>query len=427
MAEIDLGPFPTESGHAEAVALDRADPLGPFRGRFAIDDPELIYLDGNSLGRMPKASLDEAADLVGRQWGSRLIRSWNEGWWDLNERLGDKLGSMIGADPGEVIVSDSTSINLHKLATAALDLDPDRSVILSDDLNFPSDLYVLDGVARRAGGRLERIRSNGAHGLPEGWERAIGPETALVALSHVAYKSGYLYDMAAVTELAHANGALVLWDLSHSVGVVPIDLGAAGVDLAVGCTYKYLNGGPGSPAFLYVREGLQASLRSPITGWWAHADPFGFDLEFTPDAGIRQFHPGTIPVVSAGLIEPGLDLVLEAGVEAIRSKSIALGGFTVDLVEEHLSRHGFEVASPKDAERRGSHVAVSHPEAWPINLAMIDAAAILPDFRAPDTIRLGLSPLYTRFLDVHTAVIRMLHLVEAGVHHEFRGRQATVT
>jgi kynureninase len=274
MTMPDLGPFPDADGYEEAAALDAVDPLGGYRERYVHPDPELIYLDGNSLGRLPVGASEIVDDVVRRQWGDRLIRSWNEGWWDLQLRLGDKLAPIIGAQPGEVMISDSTSVNLYKLAHAAVSAMPDDRVeVVTDDLNFPSDVYILESVARQTGRSLEIVASDGVHGPLEELAGAIDDRTALVSLSHTVFQSGYTYDLAAVTRMAHDAGAMVLWDCSHSVGAMPIDFQSAAVDLAVGCTYKHLNGGPGSPAFLYVRRELQERLSNPVAGWWGHAEP----------------------------------------------------------------------------------------------------------------------------------------------------------
>jgi kynureninase len=335
---------------------------------------------------------------------------------------------LIGAKPGEVIISDSTSVNLYKLAWSALDVaPPGRTNIVTDDLNFPSDLYILDGVARQSGGVLEIVPSDGVDGPVESLTMAIDERTALVALSHTAFKSGYTYDMGTLTDMAHEAGALMLWDCSHSVGAMPLDLERSGVDLAVGCTYKYLNGGPGAPAFLYVRESLQESLRNPITGWWGHSAPFGFDLAFSPVSGIRKFHSGTMPILSLAAIEAGLDDVLDAGLEAIRAKSLGLSDYLIDELSVHLEPLGFTLASPRNQERRGSHVSLAHEFAWPITRALIERAAVIPDFRTPDNIRLGLPPLYTSFVDVHTAVQRIKRVAASGTHLEFVDATAVVT
>jgi kynureninase len=425
----ELGPYPTQAGYQEALAADAADPLAEFRYRFVFTEPDLIYLDGNSLGRMPLTARGTIDVAVEAEWGDRLIRSWNEGWWDLQLRLGDLLAPLVGSKPGEVIISDSTSVNLFKLAAAAVKARPGRHTIVTDDLNFPSDIYVLDGVSKLLGSeyRLVVVESDGIHGPVEALAGAIDSDTALVSLSSTSFKSGYTYDIGATTQLAHDEGALMLWDLSHSVGALPIDLGAVGADLAIGCTYKYLNGGPGAPAFLYVRSDLQASLENPITAWWAHSDPFAMDLEFDPVPGIRRFHTGTMPILSLTAIEAGVREVTEAGMDRIRSKSEALTELLIALWETHLEPLGFALVSPTDPERRGSHIALSHRDGWPITRALIDGAAVIPDFRAPDTIRFGLSPLYTRFVDVHTAMIRLKLVVETGMYEDFHDVSTTVT
>ena len=428
MTLTDFGPYQDASGYYEAKERDDNDPLASFRHRFVHSDPDLIYLDGNSLGRLPTDAVKTIDEVVNRQWGDRLIRSWNEGWWDMPTRVGDKLALLLGADPGEVVISDSTTVNLYKLASAALAGSPnDRDRIVTDDLNFPSDVYVLDGVARKFGGELVIVPSDGIHGPIDGLSEAIDARTALVSLSHTTFKSGYTYDIGRVTDLVHDSGARMLWDCSHSVGAVPVDLGACGADLAVGCTYKYLNGGPGSPAFLFVREDLQNALSNPINGWWGHSQPFAFDLGFEPTDGIRKFQTGTMPILSLAPIEAGVDLALDAGIDTMRGKSMALSQYLIAQIREHLEPLWFEVASPMDAEHRGSHVAISHEMAWPITRAMIERANVIPDFRTPDSIRLGLSPLYTSFVDLHTAVQRIAAVVKSKVHSDFVDDTATVT
>jgi kynureninase len=428
MKTSDLGPFPTVPGHEEALRLDAADPLADYREKFIHADDDTIYLDGNSLGRLPALTPDVVDDATTRQWGDRLIRSWNEGWWDLQVRLGDKLAPLLGAKESEVLISDSTSVNLYKLAMAAVSAAPEGGRrIVTDDLNFPSDVYILNRVASAYGGSLEVVSSDGVHGPMDGLARAIDESTALVSLSHTTYASGYTYDIEALTRLAHGAGAAVLWDCSHSVGAMPIELGRWEVDLAVGCTYKYLSGGPGSPAFLYVRPDLIEQLPSPIPGWWAHNEPFEFDLDFTPTSTIRKFHTGTMPILSLAAIEPGLDLTLAAGPKSIREKSVALSGYLIEEWREHLEPLGFELASPVEPEHRGSHVSLRHPLAWPINRSMIEDVRVIPDFRGPDNLRLGLAPLYTRFVDVHTAGQRMRKVVTEDLHQTHLQDRAYVT
>ncbi len=422
------GPFASQSGFERATDLDRADPLADRRSNFVFTGDNLIYLDGNSLGRMPLGAADIARSVLEEQWGDRLIRSWNEGWWDAQDRIGELLAPLLGARAGEVIISDATSVNLFKLASAAVAARPGRSKIITDDLNFPTDIYVLHGVARLHGGvEVVVVESDGIDGPVDALIDALDEDTAVVSLSHTVFKSGYTYDLGAINHAAHAVGALVLWDSSHSVGSVPIDFTASSTDLAVGCTYKYLNGGPGSPAFLYVRSELQAELENPIQAWWAHSRPFAFDLDFEPAEGIRRFHTGTMPIMSLLVAEAGIRGVVEAGIGAIRTKSELLTEFLVDQWETHLASLGFEMASPRGPDRRGSHIALTHPDAWPITRAMIDVADVIPDFRSPDTIRFGLSPLYTSFLDVHTAVQRVKMIIERGLHRNLTSLDATVT
>ncbi len=299
-----------------------------FRDRFQISDPDLIYFDGNSLGRLPKVVASRTAEVVQHGWGKSLIRGWNQGWWETPRRLGEKIAFLLGAGPGQVIVSDQTSLNLFKLAAAALQARPDRTRIVTDTLNFPSDLYVLQGLVRLLGGRYEivRIGSKDDDITPDlsALEAAIDQNTALVTLSHVTFKSGYLYDMQAITQLAHHSGALILWDLSHSAGALPIELDGGNVDFAIGCTYKYLNGGPGAPAFLYVNQALQEEVRSPIWAWWGEARPFAFELDYRPAPGVDRFLTGTAPIISALAMEEALTPLLEAGIQRLREKSIAL-------------------------------------------------------------------------------------------------------
>ncbi len=420
----------TPTDAAYAAHLDARDPLAHFRERFVIDDPNLIYLDGNSLGRLPKATLALADDLTRRQWGDRLIRGWNDGWFAAPERIGAKIARLIGAHADEVIVADSTSVNLFKLAVAALRARPGRSRVLTDDLNFPSDVYVLRGAIDilDKGHVLEIIPSpDGIHGPEDSLRAAVDGQIALLTLSHTAFKSGYTYDMAGVTAAAHAVGALVLWDLSHSAGALPIDLTAAGVDLAIGCTYKYLNGGPGAPAFLYIRRDLQERLVNPISGWMGQADLFDFNLAYRPAAGLRHFLTGTAPIVSLALIEPGVDLLLEAGVDNLRAKSEAQSAYAIDLWKALLEPVGFSLNSPRDPRRRGSHVSLGHAEGLRIDLALIDAMKVLPDFRAPDTIRLGIAPLYTSFSTIHEAVTRLKTVVIERLFEKYSLETSTVT
>jgi kynureninase len=413
-----------------ALARDAQDELAPFRDRFLIAEPGLIYMDGNSLGRLPVASLDRARNLLAVEWGQHLIGSWNAGWIALAERVGSKIARLIGAAPDEVIVADSTSVNLFKLVAAALQADPSRTRVVTDDLNFPSDIYILESALKLVGrgGRLEIVRSpDGLTVPPAALAEAVDTDTALVALSHTAFKSAYVHDMAAVTTLAHHHGARVLWDVSHSVGAMPLALGAARADLAVGCTYKYLNGGPGAPAFLYVRRDLQETLANPIAGWFGRQDPFGFALDYQPAAGMRRFLTGTPPVLSLALIEPGVDLLLEAGLERLRAKSVQQTEYLIALWEALLAPLGYTLNSPRDPALRGSHVSLGHPEGLRINRALIDRMRVLPDFRYPDNIRLGVCPLYTTYVEIHAAVTALRDVVAERVFAQYSAERHGVT
>lgn len=413
-----------------ADQLDAADDLAGMQQAFVNLEPDMIYLDGNSLGRLPRAAVDLADGLVRRQWGERLIRGWNEGWFDLPERIGAKIARLVGAAPDEVIVADSTSVNLFKLVVAALRAQWGRMRIISDDLNFPSDLYILQGVVDLLGSGHEialAYSADGIHGPVETILSLLDHNTALLTLSHVTFKSGFLYDMKALTAAAHAVGALTIWDLSHSVGAVPIDLNGSGVDLAVGCCYKYLNGGPGAPAFLYIRRDLQERLINPISGWMGQRDLFNFDLDYAPAAGLRRFLTGTPPIMALALIEPGVDLILAAGIERLRAKSIAQTEYLIELWQQRLAPLGYTLNSPRDPARRGSHVSLGHPAGLGIDLALINELNVLPDFRAPDNIRLGITPLYTSFRDIYIAVERLAQAVIEQRYLKYQSNRPTVT
>jgi len=411
-----------------AQDLDSQDELRNFRDEFIIDDPREIYLDGNSLGRLPKRLLPHLQEVISEQWGQRLIRSWNEGWFDLPSRLGSKVAALVGAQPDEVLVTEATSINLFKLALAAVRARPDRKKIVSDEFNFPSDLYILQGIIDLLGcqHRLQLVPSSDGISIdPRSVIAAIDSNTALVCLTHVAFKSAYMYDMAQITRAAHEKGALLIWDLSHSAGAVPLDLNGCQVDLAVGCTYKYLNGGPGAPAFLYVRRDLQEQLSQPLWGWFASADPFSFGLDFEPAAGLLRFQVGTPPVLSMMAIEPAIDLLLQAGVSRLRSKSILQTEYLIYLADQWLAPLGFSLGSPRQPEMRGSHVSLRHPDGYRIVRAMVEApppaVRVIPDFRSPDNLRLGIAPLYTSFLDIQRALQRVRDIV---VDREYEGYSA---
>lgn len=411
----------------QARQLDEQDDLARFRDEFVFDDSELIYMDGNSLGRLPQRTQERLAIAVHDQWGRRLIRAWNEGWFEASERLGDKIASLVGAEDGEVILADSTSVNLFKLALAGVLARPERSVIVTDALNFPSDLYILQAVAQATGRRVVMVPSHDGIRVPlEAIQQALDDQTALLALSHTAFKSAFTYDMVRVTELAHDAGALTLWDMSHSVGAVAIELAEAGADLGVGCTYKYLNGGPGAPAFMYVRRDLQPRLANPITGWFSQRDQFDMQLRYKPADGMRRFLSGTPPVLSLLGVESGVDLLIEAGMDRVRQKVVALSEFMIALWEADLEPLGFRLNSPKVADERGGHVSIGHEQALAIDLALINEMDVLPDFRHPDNIRLGLSPLYTRFADVFQAAQRLRVVVQEGRYKKYIGQRPEV-
>jgi kynureninase len=419
-----------EPGPGFARRLDATDELASSRDAFVIADPDLIYVDGNSLGRLPRQTVERVQQVTVAEWGENLIRGWNAGWYTAPARVGEKIAQLVGAGPGQIVISDSTSVNLYKLAMAALAMRPGRDRIVSDVLNFPSDLYILQGAVHLLGNRHQIFLVPSADDITidsSALFDAMDERTALVTLSHVAFKSGFLYDAAAVTERAHRVGALVLWDLSHSVGAVPIELDRWGVDLAVGCTYKYLNGGPGSPAFLYVRRDLQEEARSPIWAWFGQHSPFAFDLEYEPTAGVAHFLAGTPPILSLLAMEPALDLLLEAGVERIRRKSVGLTSYLIYLLDTVLASLGFVLGSPRDLAQRGSHVSIRHPEGYRINRALIKEMNVLPDFREPDNIRLGLTPLYTSFAEVWEAVDRIRQVMEERRYLRYPAEKLTVT
>lgn len=415
---------------AYAAQLDAQDPLAQFRERFVIADSDLIYMDGNSLGRLPRATLPLAENIITHQWGERLIRSWNEGWFDTPERVGAKIAQLIGAQPDEVIVADSTSINLFKLAVAALRNQYGRLHILTDNLNFPSDLYILQGAIDLLGQQhqLDIVPSpDDIYGPVAELYARLDSQVALLTLSHTVFKSGYTYDMAAITKAAHEVGTLVLWDLSHSVGAMPIDVAATQVDLAIGCTYKYLNGGPGAPAFLYIRRDLQERLSNPIAGWMGQKNLFSFEQIYQAATGLRGFLTGTPPVISLSLIETGVDLLLEAGLDKLRAKSEQQSSYLIALWETLLKPLDFSLNSPLDVQQRGSHISLGHTEGLRIDLALLNDMNVLPDFRAPDNIRLGIAPLYTSFHDIHATVMRLQQIVSEKRYEKYPNETPIVT
>ena len=396
-----------------SVSLDAADPLAHHRGSFFRADDVVSYLDGNSLGRPLAASIDRVQRFLADQWGSRLIRGWGEEWLDLPTRIGDDLGRVVlGAAPGQVVIGDSTTVLLYKLIRAAVDARPGRTEIIIDRDNFPTDRYVVEGIAAERGltvvwiGAEENALPYETGVTPARLAKKLSERTAVVVLSHVAYRSGFLADVPAITTLAHDSGALVVWDLSHSVGVVPTQLDAWKVDLATGCTYKYLNGGPGSPAFAYVRSDLQGELRQPIQGWIGAREPFAMVQGYEPDPGIGGFTSGTPPIIGMLAMQDMIALIEEVGMDAIRAKSVALTKFAVDLAEDLLP--DARLSSPRDPARRGSHITLDRdgfaeivPKLW--------AQGIIPDFRGPTGIRIGLSPLSTSFAELEIGIWGIRH------------------
>src|SRR5580693_3761875 len=394
--------FSADRSYAES--LDAADELAGFRDRFVRADHDVVYLDGNSLGPLPVRTQARIAEVVDQEWGIGLVRSWDK-WIQLPRQAGDMVGEhLVGAAPGQVLVCDSVTVNLYKLASAALDYQAGRDVIITDDDNFPTDRYVLQGIAAQRGADLRMTHPDMDQAVSaEALAEALDERTALVSLSHVAYRSGALADMRGLTERIHAVGALALWDLCHSVGAVPVELDASGADLAIGCTYKYLNAGPGAPAFLYVRRELQPALRQPVWGWFGQRDQFEMGPAYDPAPGIGQFLTGSPQIIGTVAVQEGARLQAEAGIGRLRAKGLALTGYLIALADEWLAPHGVTVASPRRGERRGSHVTLAHPEAWRISQALI-AAGVIGDYRTPDRVRLGPAPAYTRFSDVWDAL-----------------------
>lgn len=400
-----------------AKEFDASDTLAQYSTHFS--QSESIYLDGNSLGKLPLKSIDLIHNIVRHQWGDRLILSWNENWIDLPQRIATKIARLVGAQPDEIFIGDSTSINLFKLAYAALDYNQHKTEIITDDLNFPTDLYILQGLVANPfpNHKINIIKSKDQISINEmEIQGAINTHTALLCLSHVLFKSAFMYDMKAINEYARKHNALTLWDLSHATGAVPIKLNEWGTDLAVGCTYKYLNGGPGAPAFLYVRKELQSRLSNIIRAWFGHQRPFDFDSNYQASEGIQKFATGTPSILSLAPVEVGVDILLEAGMEAVRQKSVNQTNFFIDMIKEILIPYGFTISSPLISNQRGSHISIQHQEAHRIYKAMIepigDTKPIIPDFRPPNNIRLGIAALYTSYMDLWTCVIRMKDIME---------------
>ncbi|HEX4711536.1 kynureninase [Phenylobacterium sp.] len=404
----------------DAQALDAADPLARFRAAFDLP-AGVIYLDGNSLGPPPVAAHERLAQASRAEWGEGLVRSWNTaGWIDAPLRIGAKIARLIGARPGEVTVADSTSVNLFKLAAGALSLRPGRKTILSEAGNFPSDLYALQGLSALLGDRA-KLKTV----APEDLAGAIDDDTAVVALTHIHYKSALRWDMAKITAAAHAAGALTLWDLCHSAGAVAVDLNGAAADLAVGCSYKYLNGGPGAPAFLFVAERHQGAICSPLTGWMGHAEPFAFEDAYRPAGDIRGLITGTPPILGLAALEAGIDLQLQADPAQVEAKGLALADLFIGEVEARAGDGGLRLTSPRDAARRGLHVAFAHPEGYAVVQAMM-ARGVVGDFRAPDIARFGFSPLFLSYAEVWDAAAALAEVVDSRAwdQPQFRIRAA---
>ncbi len=400
-----------------AADLDRTDPLRAFRDRFMVPDPTVVYLDGNSLGRPPTATTQRIRDVVEREWAGELIAAWDH-WMDLPTSVGDALArDVVGAADGEVVVADSTTINLYRLMSAALDARPDRSVVVADRAEFPTDRYVLEGLARARRLEVRWVASDPVEGFApagaaDGLADAIRDDVALIVLSHVNYRSAAIADLEAIGARARDVGALTLWDLSHTAGIVPVSLSAIGADLAVGCTYKYLNAGPGAPAFQFVRRDLQDELRTPTQGWLGRADPFAMGEGWEPAPGIGSWMAGTPAILGLVAVEEGVRLVAEAGLDAIRAKSVALTSFAIELHDAWLVPLGCTLGSPREATRRGGHVSIRHVQARGLRAALA-AGGVIADFREPDSLRIGLSPLTTSFGDVAIGLSRLRSLLAA--------------
>ncbi|GAA0358558.1 kynureninase [Bowmanella denitrificans] len=380
--------------------LDNQDPLASFRAQFALNEAE-IYLDGNSLGARPKAALARAQQVVEQEWGQDLIRSWNKHqWFELPYRIGNKIASLIGAEDGEVVCTDATGLNLYKAVSTALQLNPSRKVVLMEGSNFPTNNYMVQGLLSQLGGNYQVRFVEEAQLLEQ-----IDEQVAVVCLTQVHYKTGRVLDMQAITAYAQQKGCLVVWDLCHSAGALPVDLNGANADLAVGCTYKYLNGGPGSPAFIFVAKRHHNLAQQPLSGWWGHSAPFDFKRDYQPGQGISQMLSGTQAILSLAVAEVGIDLMCAADMQQLRKKSQALTRYFIELLDQECGEHGFELVSPREDEKRGSQVALSHAQGYPIMQALIDAG-VIGDFRAPDILRFGFAPLYNSYVDIWQAVQR---------------------
>ncbi len=391
----------------DCLKLDREDPIRAFRDRFRLPEG-VIYLDGNSLGALPKKAAERVAQVVDVEWAEHLVDGWlKDNWMGLSEALGDKIAKLIGADQGEVIVVDTTSINVHKVLAAALLMRPERRTLLTDQGNFPTDVYMAQGLA----GFLERQHRVKVVGEDELIE-SIDDDTAVVFLTQINYRTGRLYDMARITAAAHAKGALAVWDVAHTAGCIPIELNKIHADFAVGCGYKYLNGGPGAPGFVFAPKRHHDKVHQPLTGWLGHANPFAFDLDYKPAQGIRQWRASSPPILGVVAMEAGIDDLIEFGVDKVRTKSLALTALFMELIEKRLAQHGFTFATPRD-EQRGSQVALRHRDGWPIMQAL-KKRKVIGDFREPDIVRFGFAAPYVRFVDVWDAVDHLSDVMETG-------------
>lgn len=410
----------------DCLARDAGDALAPLRAQFSLPEG-VIYLDGNSLGARPVAALARVQDVVAREWGVDLIRSWNTaGWFDLPKRLGNRVAKLIGARDGEVVVNDTTSLNLFKALAAALHMQEHgagagRRVIVTERSNFPTDIYMAEGLSKwLARGYTVRLVDS-----VDELADAVGPDTAVLMLTHVNYRTGYQHDMAALSAHAHAQGALAIWDLAHSAGAVPVDLHAAGADLAVGCTYKYLNGGPGAPAFIWVPERHQAAFTQPLSGWWGHANPFAMAPHFEPCAGIGRALCGTQPIVSLTMVECGLEVFEQTDMAAVRAKSLALTDLFIELVESRCAGHPLGLVTPREHARRGSQVSFTHPHGYAVMQALIERG-VIGDYREPAIMRFGFTPLYTSFADVWDAVEILKQILDDNAY-DVAARRGAVT
>jgi kynureninase len=417
-----------------AKIQDESDQLKSFSSQFMSTDG-IIYLDGNSLGKLPLSSGQNLDQVIHHQWGQRLIRSWNENWIDLPSKTAENIAKILHVQPSEIVVCDNTSVNLFKLAFAALTYKIDRTEIITDENNFPTDHYIFQNlIATNFNDHVLSIIKGSQYGEAsiDRIKEKLSSATALLSMSHVLYKSGYLYDMEKITRLAHDHGALTLWDLSHSVGAVSINLHEANVDMAVGCTYKYLNGGPGAPAFIYVKKSLQAQLVNPIAGWFSHEKPFDFSGNYIQSESINKFSTGTPSILSLAPILSSTEITLQAGVKALREKSLNLSSFFITLVDQYLASYNFSICSPRNQHDRGSHISLYHEEAYRINLALISPQneseiKIIPDYRPPGYIRFGFAPLYNSFENIVSTIIRITSIMEEKEYLNYNSKIEGVT